>query len=65
MSTSEQNVKFRHSVRVALAAKEWTQDRLAKRVRRSRQAVNRAIRHGEFPGVRKLIATALDIEIPN
>lgn len=67
VSTSVQNVKslprFRRAVKVALAERDWTQDQLARRIKRSRQAVNRSLKHGEFPAVAAQIAKALDIAL--
>lgn len=65
MSTTHQNIKsparFRRSVKVALAERDWTQAALAHRIQRSRQAVNRAIQTGAYPQVCARIAKLLDI----
>lgn len=65
VSTTKQNVKsqsrFRRAVNVALAQRDWTQATLAHHIRRSRQAVSRAINKGHFPAVQARIAAALDI----
>ena len=67
LSTTRQSVKsperFRRAVKVALAQRDWTQATLARHIERSRQAVNRAIRTGAYPGVCARIAKVLDIAL--
>lgn len=60
MNPTDKNI-FSTQARMRLVELGWSQVRLAKEIRRSRTAVNRAIHTEKFPAVRKKIVRKLGL----
>jgi hypothetical protein len=52
---------IRRQVRLALAARDWTQAELAGRINKSLTAVNLTINHNTYPDVAALIRAELNL----